>query len=210
MKTEIDNFPVSQLQSRFSLGKQAVYNRLDALDIKPFKEGNRSYITADQLQLLDQLHEHINQGGTMAEFKKSAASPVDKIESPVDKAGSLVDKLESPVDKAGSLVDTVERGMTKGAANNLEVLVQIFSAGVEKAIASSVQAKNPLWYMVELKRAADEGWLLTTKEVQELIGVKPRTKKGESTYTRGSFSFVKSGKIGGQTAWKVVKNTAQS
>ena len=199
MKTEIDNFPVSQLQSRFSLGKQAVYNRLDALGIKPFKEGNRSYITADQLQLLDQLHEHINQGGTMAEFKKSAASPVDKTES-------LVDKLESPVDKAASLVDTVERGMNKSAANNLELMVQVVSAGVEKAIASSVQAKNPLWYMVELKRAADEGWLLTTKEIQELIGVKPRTKKGESTYTRGSFSFVKSGKIGGQTAWKVVKH----
>ncbi len=196
MKTEIDNFPVSQLQSRFSLGKQAVYNRLDALGIKPFKEGNRSYITADQLQLLDQLHEHINQGGTMAEFQESAASPVDKLESPVDKA-------ESPV-------DIVERGMTLSAANNLELMVQVVSTGVEKAIASTVQAKSPLWYMGELKRAADEGWLLTTKEVQELIGVKPRTKKGESTYTRGSFSFVKSGKIGGQTAWKVVKNTAQS
>ena len=196
MKTEIDNFPVSQLQSRFSLGKQAVYNRLDALDIKPFKEGNRSYITADQLQLLDQLHEHINQGGTMAEFPKSAASPVDK--------------LDTPVDKAASLVDTVERGMTKSAANNLDVLVQVVSAGVEKAIASSVQAKSPLWYMGELKRAVDEDWLLTTKEIQQLIGVKPRTKKGESTYTRGSFSFVKSGKIGGQTAWKVVKHTAQS
>ncbi len=196
MKTEIDNFPVSQLQSRFSLGKQAVYNRLQQLDIKPFKEGNRSYITADQLQLLDQLHEHINQGGTMAEFPKSAASPVDK--------------LDTPVDKAASLVDTVERGMTKSAANNLDVLVQVVSAGVEKAIASSVQAKSPLWYMGELKRAVDEDWLLTTKEIQQLIGVKPRTKKGESTYTRGSFSFVKSGKIGGQTAWKVVKHTAQS
>ncbi len=132
----------------------------------------------------------------MAEFKKSAVSTVEK--------------LESPVDKADSLVDTVERGMTKGAANNLEVLVQIFSAGVEKAITSSVQAKSPLWYMGELKRAVDEGWLLTTKEIQQLIGVKPRTKKGGNTYTRGSFSFVKSGKIGGQTAWKVVKNTAKS
>ena len=194
MKTEIDNFPVSQLQSRFSLGKQAVYNRLQQLGIKPFKEGNRSYITADQLQLLDQLHEHINQGGTMAEFKKS----------------STVDKAQSPVDIVESPVDIVETGMTKSAANNLELMVQVVSTGVEKAIASSVQAKSPLWYMGELKRATDEGWLLTTKEVQELIGVKPRTTKGSNTYTRGSFSFVKSGKIGGQTAWKVVKHTAQS
>lgn len=181
MKTEIDNFPVSQLQNRFSLGKQAVYNRLDALGIKPFKEGNRSKITADQLQLLDQLHEHINQGGTMAEFKKS----------------STVDKAKSPVDK-------VETGMTKSAANNLELMVQVVST-LDKAYASSTRAKSPLWYMGELKRAADEGWLLTTKEVQELIGVKPRTTKGGNTYTRGSFSFVKSGRIGGQTAWRVDK-----
>jgi hypothetical protein len=60
--------------------------------------------------------------------------------------------------------------------------------------------------MKELKEASEEGWLLTTKEIQELIGVKPRTKKGENTYIRGSFSFTKSGKIGGQTAWKVTNN----
>jgi hypothetical protein len=198
MNTEIDNFPVSELQNRFSLGKQAVYNRLDALGIKPFKEGNRSYITADQLQLLDQLHEHINQGGTMAEFKKSAASPVDKSESPADKQISPVDKSESPV-------EIVETGMNHYTANNLEVLVQVVSTGVEKAIATSTQAKSPLWYMVELKRATDEGWLLTTKEVKDLIGVKPKTKKGENTYKRGNWLFIKSGKIGNQTAWKVTK-----
>jgi hypothetical protein len=183
MNTEIDNFPVSQLQNGFSIGKQAVYNRLDALDIKPFKEGNKSYITANQLQLLDRLHEHINQGGTMAEFKKSTASPVDFSDSPVE---------------------IVETGMNLSTANNLEVLVQVVSTGVEKAIATSTQAKSPLWYMVELKRAADEGWLLTTKEVKDLIGVKPNTKKGEKTYKRGNWLFIKSGRIGNQTAWKVI------
>ena len=74
MEVEIDNFPVSELQSRFNLGKQAVYNRLDALDIKPFKSGNRAYITADQLQLLDRIHEHLIQGGTMADFQSSQRS----------------------------------------------------------------------------------------------------------------------------------------
>jgi hypothetical protein len=190
MNTEIDNFPVSQLQNRFSIGKQAVYNRLDALDIKPFKEGNKSYITADQLQLLDRLHEHINQGGTMAEFPKSTASPVDS--------------LKSPVDKSDSPVEIVETGMNLSTANNLEALVQVVSTGVEKAIATSTEAKSPLWYMVELKRAADEGWLLTTKEVKDLIGVKPNTKKGEKTYKRGNWLFIKSGRIGNQTAWKVI------
>ena len=184
METVLDNFPVSQLQSRFNIGKQAVYNRLDALKIKPFKEGNRSYLKPEQLELLDKLHEYVTHGGTMAEFK----SQLDKVDSPLDTVDSKVDGLDDLVKSSQS--------------NDLELLVQVLSASVEKAITSG-KSKSPLWYMKELKEATEEGWLLTTSQVQKLIGVKPKTKKGENTYTRGSFSFVKSGNIGTQTAWKV-------
>ena len=184
METVLDNFPVSQLQSRFNIGKQAVYNRLDALDIKPFKEGNRSYLKPEQLELLDKLHEYVTQGGTMAEFK------------------SQLDKVDSPLDTVDSKVDGLDALVKSNQSNDLELLVQVISASVEKALTSG-KSKSPLWYMKELKEATEEGWLLTTSQIQELIGVKPKTKKGENTYTRGSFSFVKSGKIGTQTAWKV-------
>ncbi len=65
---------------------------------------------------------------------------------------------------------------------------------------------SPLWYMNILERAFSSNWLLTTSEVKQLIGVKPRTKKGESTYRRGNWTFMKSGKIGNQTAWRVMKD----
>ncbi len=217
MNTEIDNFPVSQLQSRFNVGKQTVYNRLDALDIKPFKEKNRSYIKREELQLLDLLHEHISKCGKMADFNKPTNnSPVDTVDCPVDTVDSnKVDKIKSPVDKNNSLVDTVDSKVDRldslanpNKSNDLELLVQLLSTSIEKAVISSSQSKSVLSYMKELKEASDEGWLLTTKEVQELIGVKPRTKKGENTYVRGSFSFVKSGKIGGQTSWKVKHNNS--
>lgn len=179
MEVEIDNFPVSELQSRFNLGKQAVYNRLDALDIKPFKSGNRAYITADQLQLLDRIHEHLIQGGTMADFQPSQRS-----KSPLD-----------TLDSSSGLLD-----------NNLEVLVKLIAGAASQTIASTIPTRSPLWYMSELEEAQTQGWLLTTSEIQKLIGVKPTTAKGTSTYQRGSFSFVKAGKIGTQTAWKVTKN----
>jgi len=44
---EIDPYPVAQLQARYGIGKQAVYNRLSALGIEPFKQGQKSYIGAD-------------------------------------------------------------------------------------------------------------------------------------------------------------------
>ncbi len=106
MNAEIDNFPVSQLQSRYSIGKQAVYNRLDALGVKPFKEGNRSYITAMQLRLLDELHQHIAAGGTMADFSADKASPADT------------------VDIVSSQLDTVETSITPSAAANFGELVK--------------------------------------------------------------------------------------
>ncbi|MEW6496338.1 MAG: hypothetical protein AB1589_28020 [Cyanobacteriota bacterium] len=33
MNAEIDPYPVSELQNRYGIGKQAVYNRLEALSI---------------------------------------------------------------------------------------------------------------------------------------------------------------------------------
>lgn len=136
------------------------------------------------MELLDKLHEYVTQGGTMAEFK-----------SQLDAVDSLLDTVDSKVDGLDDIVKS-------NNSNDLELLGQVVSAGIEKALTSG-KSKSPLWYMKELKEATEEGWLLTTSQVQELIGVKPKTKKGENTYTRGSFSFVKSGKIGTQTAWKV-------
>lgn len=176
MTVEIDNYPVSQLQSRYSIGKQAVYNRLDALDIKPSKEGNRSYLTADQVRLLDDLHEHIKAGGTMADFPGISLSQLEAVGSPLDR---------------------VETSITPAAAVNFAELV--------KAIAAVVQPTDPLRYMEVLERAAEKGWLLTTAEVRELIGVKPTAAKGEDSYQRGCWLFTKAGKIGSQTAWRVGK-----
>jgi hypothetical protein len=42
--TDIDPYPVSELTNRYNIGKQAVYNRLEALKIKPVHQSNRSYI----------------------------------------------------------------------------------------------------------------------------------------------------------------------
>ena len=67
---EIDRIPLSQLPSRYSIARSALYTRLKDLQIEPTKEGRKAYIDADQLQLLDDLHQHIQQGGITADFLK--------------------------------------------------------------------------------------------------------------------------------------------
>jgi len=72
-------------------------------------------------------------------------------------------------------------------------------------LATRLQPANPLWYMEVLERARTSDWVLTTSEVEHLIGVKPHCLEGEQAYHRGCWVFQKAGKIGTQTAWRVVK-----
>ena len=74
-----------------------------------------------------------------------------------------------------------------------------------EAIGKHLKPADPLAHLANLERAADSGWLLTSAEVKQLIGAKLVCNKGENSVTRGSFTFVKSGKIGNQTAWRVLK-----
>ena len=86
---EIDRVPLSQLPSRYSIARSALYTRLKDLQIEPSKEGRKAYVSAAQLQLLDDLHEHINKGGTTGEFLKQRESQRPG-QSRTEEGGALV------------------------------------------------------------------------------------------------------------------------
>ncbi|MBE9103260.1 hypothetical protein [Vacuolonema iberomarrocanum] len=69
------------------------------------------------------------------------------------------------------------------------------------------RSPHPLWYLEVLERAYKDNWQLTTEDVEQLIGVKPHCHKDETVYRRGNWCFTKVGKLGGQTAWEVSKET---
>ena len=64
----IDRIPVNQLSDRYKLARSAVYKRMGDLGIEREKIGNRAYVSADQVALLDELHSFIGVGGNVAEF----------------------------------------------------------------------------------------------------------------------------------------------
>ena len=76
---------------------------------------------------------------------------------------------------------------------------------LEQILTSRLQPSNPLWYMDILEKAATADWILTTDEVEHLIGIKPQCHHNETKYERGSWVFLKVGKIGAQTGWQVRK-----
>jgi hypothetical protein len=93
-----------------------------------------------------------------------------------------------------------EQQLTQQFQAITQVLVRL-----ETTLASRVPPSNPLWYMDILEKAAAANWILTTDEVEHLIGIRPQCHHDETLYHRGSWVFIKAGKIGAQTGWRVEK-----
>ena len=69
-------------------------------------------------------------------------------------------------------------------AQQLRVIADSLSQ-LETTLASHPQPANPLWYMDVLEKALANNWILTTDEVEHLIGIKPHCHHDETTYQRG-------------------------
>jgi hypothetical protein len=93
-----------------------------------------------------------------------------------------------------SSLDTVQQPID----NRGETAMMLEFVGM---LTEKIQPRSPLWYHDELEKACNAGWLLSTKDVHHLIGVKPIG----DVFDRGCWRFVRSGKIGAQTAWRVEK-----
>ncbi|MBD1836661.1 hypothetical protein [Coleofasciculus sp. FACHB-501] len=185
---------ISTLQERYNLSsRQAVDDRIKGLKIQKPERGK---ISQDQLDKLDKLDKHIKGGGKIDDFAQPVAAEVQQVEKmPVDKAELSTGQLDKPL-----------------APDNFIELVREIAA----ALKPPAPPVEPLLYLKELEQAAAAGWLLSTDQVTQLVGVKPTPKNGERTFVRGSFAFSKIPlkseegkprfkKIGSQTAWRVSK-----
>lgn len=74
-----DSFPVTELPERYGVNKPLIYHRLRALGIKSEKCGTKGYITLDQLEQLDALHNYTQQGSTTLSEERLDSFPVMKL-----------------------------------------------------------------------------------------------------------------------------------
>ena len=183
---------VNELCDRYEIkSRKSLYSRLDGLGIALAKDGNKSFATQEQIKLLDQQSEHLKNGGTLKNFVPTTHAEV-----------TVHDTADNP-DTTSTLGTTQHTPQLSTQSVLLGDIIQTAS----NAIAEKMQPVDPLWYLGRLEVARASGWELTTSQVKELIGVKPSCQKDKKVFRRGSFVFVKSGKIGNQTSWKVQKVT---
>ncbi len=184
MNAQIDRFPVSDLPSRYSIKRTALYERLKALKLKPIKQGNKSYLDGDQLKRLDELHAHIQRGGGITDFLQEPEQPSSEQTAPT---GQL-----AQINQSGALV----------------ALVEVLTSRLVPAIVSKLTPPAPpLAHLEALEKAYEKGWLLSTSELAQLLRLSPKTIRGYGdSFREAGFTFTRAGTRARQeTAWKVSK-----
>jgi hypothetical protein len=171
---------VATLQNRYGLkSRQAVYDRINALKIQYESRGKLSSEAVDKLDELDKWLK-ANPNSSIAEFPRSSEV--------VSHESSVISHQTSDINLSTASLDKSEQALD---------LLQL----AEAMARHLAKMRDPLQHYAALERAIASGWLLSTAEVRSLIGVKPTGDR----YQRGSFVFIRSGKIGAQSAWRVVK-----
>jgi len=173
----LDSLPVASLPDRYSISRSVLYDRIKALNVEPEKRGNKSYVNAHQLELLDSLHAFLNSGGSTADFLASTGLSAEQSDE---------DGLQS----GGQLVAMEQVGA-------IAILVE--------AIAQRLPPfppPDPLTNLEALERAAQNGWLLSTSQLAPLLRLKTLSGKELQRY---GFTFTRVGKNGAESAWSVSK-----
>jgi len=173
---EINKLPVKDLPSRYNIRRTALYTRFTAANITPEKDGTRSYISKEELEELDRLDAHIRTGGKLEEFK-----PIMKSQGAISHQASVNSLSSDAVDKPDNFTEALQL---------VEAIARHFAT-----------PHDPLQHYTALERAIASGWILSSSEVRSLIGIKPQGDR----FQRGAFIFIRAGKIGNQSAWRVAK-----
>jgi len=67
--SNIDRMRTRQVAERYGIEYNSLHNRMNKLGIKPTKEGRESFLSGDDIALLDRLHNHLSvSGNTFANF----------------------------------------------------------------------------------------------------------------------------------------------
>ena len=148
---------IPELAERWGISRQQVYQRLNAAGISPLKRGRYSYLTPEMVAEMDEVDGLLRQGFSLRDVSSQTTG---------DRRQMTVDIQATPV------IETPDHS----AANGLEAFAQVLADAICKS--SVVSNDNPLRSQQLLSQAADEGWVLSSKQIAECCGVSASTTHG--------------------------------
>ncbi len=186
MSGEVDRYPVSQLPARYDdLARSAFYKRMDALGIKPVRIGARSYVSAEDVALLDELNRFIQGGGSAPEF--------------VEMMGLNVPESEADPPAESSGLATISSDMIN--------LIRSLTTEIVANLNLPANQVDPLAYYQFLEQAVQNKWELKSSEIEYLLKRSvPQNAAYGQTFREAGFLFRSVGRRSdGEVAWIVSK-----
>ena len=187
--------PMSALTERYGVARSQIYARLDALEkagatVSPIKRSRKVYIPPPLLALLDSMHMLIGKGSTVKDAAATVlgAEPKTEIEQPsVLSVESVGQSYETSQTEGNQIIPGSDR---------LEDLLKL------ALLLNQLQPQDELRLYRQLEDIAANGWVLPTKQLAQLLGLKTLSGK---EFKRHGFKFTRVGKVGTQSGWKVEK-----
>lgn len=210
--TIIDPFPVSELGQLYQtkdstpLKKSALNDRLNALGIKSFSQigqGAKRFVHASDVLRLNTLDLHIRETGMMTGFPDLIAASGGSIDLPGGDGES----------STGITAGTSARAV-KSQTSAPTIWQALSQMSAQDAIAYLAKPLQNVFYpshrktedaIRTLSLAMREDALLSTSRLADLLDVSPASFSGKKSVARMGFKFIRVGKEGRETAWRVVK-----
>lgn len=194
--------------------RQTFYNWINLLQITPNKNlDGKNIITESQLKLIDELNEHIKLGGSLKSFIPTrypeilaqALCEIDNPESVYNSSDTTLDNVNSIIEPMGTGDNSFEligKEESTIEPRQLELFGDMVTM-IGKEIAEQITEKmvTPINHWHELHIACERGYILSSKEIKQLVGTKPKGNE----WVRGCYKFTKVGKIGMESGWKLTK-----
>lgn len=191
MVGEIDRFPVKDLPNRYGIARSVLYTRMQKLGIKPTKESNKSYINGEDLKQLDELDQHLTNGGTIAQFS-------DQTDSRTDTQDTMT---EAPAKyNHGNRTDSLEKQDRQTEQLSIPGL---FYELINTAIEATENKRSGLNDLRDLQEIANNNWTIPTRRLASIINRSRSYFRGKNQVYYCGFVFEKVRKQGNEFLWKV-------
>jgi len=164
-EAELFDYPIKDLPDRYSVARSAVYVRMKRLNITPHTQGNRSYLDASQLDLMDDLHDFLTEDSS-----RSIDDFLRRL--------NAVEVMQQEFPATGQLIRQ-QTGQLRG---------QTFQEIQYKPGSNAAQLRERFEF---LDRASDRGWLLSTSDLAMLTGLEPASVVKHDELNRWGFIFTK-------------------
>jgi hypothetical protein len=171
---------INDLCEKYDVTRSTLYSWINAGNVATIKEGIKTVVPDEELHKIEDVRDWLGKNNPLKNYVPTTSTSAIDITSFADTA----DLADAPT-KIVPAPDPLQ----------LSLFVDLVADKISSNFGS------PLKHWDELERAAQNNYIISSKEITVLLSVRPHGKIWE----RGAFRFTHCGKIGNQKAWMVSK-----